>query len=279
MLCSFCEKRVVVAKGLCSACYYRQKRTGSLEYTRKGRVTYCEVEGCGEVAHAKKLCFMHYNRQRKHGHTNDTRPANWGEKHAHPLAEQWNYLHHKKGVELCAPEWRTDFERFVADVGERPSPKHRLKPRDRSRLIGPDNFVWVAPEYERQPGETVRDAENRAERGRRKSDPDKFRNLHLRKKYAGLTLAGVTLISEAQNHRCAICGEEEGVEIKGVKISLAVDHDHDTGDVRGLLCVKCNRGLGLFRDRPDLLTTAISYLRDPPAFKLPIPRRAPRTTT
>lgn len=261
MLCKVCEKRPVVAKGLCAACYTRWKRTGSTEYTRKGRVTYCSVEGCKEVSHAKKLCFMHYQRQRKHGHTNQTRPANWGEINAHPLIEQWNWLHHRKGVDLCAPEWRKDFGRFVADVGERPSPAHRLKPRDQTRLIGPDNFMWVAPEYARQPGETIQEGKNRAERGRRAAHPDKFKQYDLRKTYHGLTLAQVSELSRAQGGKCAICGEQEGTVIRGRTIALAVDHDHVSGKVRALLCVKCNRGLGLFMDSALLLDKAAEYLR------------------
>lgn len=272
MLCTFCEKRPIVAKGLCNACYTRKQRTGSLEFVRKGRVTYCSIDGCSDVAHAKKLCFMHYQRQRKHGHTDSTRPANWGEINAHPLIEQWNYLHHKKGVELCAPEWRTDFDRFAADVGERPSLAHKLKRRDANRLIGPDNFIWVVPAHTKIPGETQRESDSRGERSRRVDHPDKFRNLHLRKKYAGLSLSDVAAMSEKQGRKCAICGDET---------ALVVDHDHNDseGAIRGLLCNPCNRGLGFFRDSPDRLRAAIAYLANPPGEaqpRKPIKRRSPR---
>jgi hypothetical protein len=52
---------------------------------------------------------------------------------------------------------------------------------------------------------------------------------------------------------CTICGKEE---------RLVVDHDHETGKVRGLLCNHCNRGLGHFRDNIEFLEDAIKYLRD-----------------
>ncbi len=59
-----------------------------------------------------------------------------------------------------------------------------------------------------------------------------------------------------QNNSCAICGAHTA----GGKGSWHVDHNHTTNKVRGLLCHKCNTGLGLFSDNPDLLTKAREYL-------------------
>lgn len=261
MSCTYCHRDMTIAaKGLCRACYSRLQKHGTLEYLRKGKSQTCTVEGCGYKMASRGLCGMHLQRMRKHGHTDSTRPETWGEINKHPLTEQWNYLHHKKGIELCALEWRTDFRRFVADVGERPTPEHRLKPKDRNRLIGPDNFIWFAPEYPRQEGETQKQAERRAERARRADNPDKFKQYDLRKKYSGLNLADVSRLSEKQKNCCAICAEPETTKIKGKLIALAVDHNHETGKVRGLLCVKCNRGLGLFKDNRKLLLRAAAYL-------------------
>jgi hypothetical protein len=55
----------------------------------------------------------------------------------------------------------------------------------------------------------------------------------------------------ASSRFCTICGEEE---------TLVVDHDHKTNQIRGMLCNRCNKGLGLFRDNPDLLEYARIYL-------------------
>lgn len=54
---------------------------------------------------------------------------------------------------------------------------------------------------------------------------------------------------------CAICKKNN---LSGMR--LAVDHDHKTGTIRGLLCLKCNRGLGCFEDQDELLVAAAKYL-------------------
>jgi hypothetical protein len=63
-----------------------------------------------------------------------------------------------------------------------------------------------------------------------------------------------------QNHVCAICGQPETTTNMGTLRRLAVDHDHKTGCYRGLLCGKCNQGIGLFKDNVALLKQAIQYL-------------------
>lgn len=60
---------------------------------------------------------------------------------------------------------------------------------------------------------------------------------------------------------CEICHEEETLKNRGNTVTLSVDHDHSTGQVRGLLCSSCNKGLGFFRDSPELLIVAIDYIR------------------
>jgi len=76
-----------------------------------------------------------------------------------------------------------------------------------------------------------------------------------------MTLQDYTLILEKQNHKCAICGTDETFYDKnGLKSSLAVDHCHETGKLRGLLCHRCNTGIGSLRDSIDLLLKAIMYL-------------------
>ena len=63
-----------------------------------------------------------------------------------------------------------------------------------------------------------------------------------------------TLI-EAHGNVCGICGEAEMDNP-----SLSIDHCHTTGKIRGLLCTRCNRGLGLFKDNSKNLLNAVKYL-------------------
>lgn len=65
---------------------------------------------------------------------------------------------------------------------------------------------------------------------------------------------------QEQKGLCKICNTIESKTVDGIRYRLAVDHCHITGKVRGLLCTKCNRGLGFFLDSPIVLTNAIQYL-------------------
>lgn len=69
------------------------------------------------------------------------------------------------------------------------------------------------------------------------------------------TLAELEAVYDASNGVCAICGREE---LHGRKLSL--DHDHATGKLRGLLCRSCNTAIGMLRDDPNVVRSAMAYL-------------------
>ena len=78
----------------------------------------------------------------------------------------------------------------------------------------------------------------------------------------GLTPEAYDLIAAFNDNKCRICGKPEVARNRigtGIK-SLAVDHDHETGQVRGLLCTNCNTALGLFKDDVNSLKKAVAYL-------------------
>jgi hypothetical protein len=84
---------------------------------------------------------------------------------------------------------------------------------------------------------------------------EKARNGYLIR-YYGITLAKYEAILEAQGGACAICRKPASKFAR----SLAVDHDHRSGVVRGLLCPWCNRGLKYFNDDPDNHRRAAEHL-------------------
>lgn len=74
----------------------------------------------------------------------------------------------------------------------------------------------------------------------------------------GISGAEYDAMYAAQGGLCAICRQPDRVGIYGEV--LAIDHCHDAGRIRGLLCSNCNRGLGMFLDDPDRLMAAAAYL-------------------
>ena len=93
-------------------------------------------------------------------------------------------------------------------------------------------------------------------------DPEHHKILQIRHKY-GLEKNQMDHIIESQGGMCPICSKRPATH---------VDHNHDTGEVRGLLCNHCNRGIGLLGDDPEVLLRAIHYLGAGPLV-LPEPVR------
>ncbi len=85
----------------------------------------------------------------------------------------------------------------------------------------------------------------------RKKHQNKIRNYKLIKKY-NITLEDYNSMYNKQNGMCCICNTYYK--------ELVVDHNHENGKVRGLLCDICNRGLGHFKENIETLQNAINYL-------------------
>lgn len=86
-------------------------------------------------------------------------------------------------------------------------------------------------------------------------EADKDRKL---KRAYGISYKEYQIMLEAQNGQCAICGTTD----TGKRKAFHVDHDHETGEIRGLLCGNCNSGIGNLRDDVELLKRAIQYLEN-----------------
>ena len=74
----------------------------------------------------------------------------------------------------------------------------------------------------------------------------------------GISYEEYLMMLEAQQGGCAICGTTS----TGKRKAFAVDHNHETGKVRGLLCGNCNTGIGNLREDEGIMLRAIEYLRN-----------------
>lgn len=233
MACRHCKREMkIAARGLCAACYFRERKHGTLErgYSiNKGRV--CGVTGCEKAAFAKGMCESHYRQIAEH-------PARHG----------WRLLRSRAGEGGYPPAW-DHFEAFIADVGLRPGPKHQLRRVHPDKPWSRENATWLGPIGIKKPSNWS--VEDRAAYARA---------WNFRKKF-GLTTESFEAMLAAQNGACAVCLERETHTYKSGRIrELAVDHCHTTGKIRGALCRRCNQGLGSFNDDPEILRRAIAYL-------------------
>ena len=80
---------------------------------------------------------------------------------------------------------------------------------------------------------------------------------HVKKTY-GVERQEYEKLLDAQDGKCSICRSR--IKSKSRITRLVVDHNHDTGEIRGLLCNPCNLALGLFKDSPSVLKKAYQYL-------------------
>ena len=90
---------------------------------------------------------------------------------------------------------------------------------------------------------------------------EKAKDSRLRREYQ-ITLEEWNKVYEYQGRCCAICTRSKGTS--GKPLLMATDHCHFFGNLRGILCVTCNKGLGIFRDNLDNMKNAVLYLEHNP---------------
>lgn len=228
MSCSSCGNEKTIARGLCGGCYHRLRRSGSVKRKYVINSGKCQFKGCDKEAFAKNLCSHHYYRAQD------------------PLRTVWRLLRSRNHGQF--PSSWDSFERFVADVGVRPTPRHQLRRVDATKPYSKTNVHWLAPIA--------------AQDGMSKEDRASYsREWTLQRRFK-ITGAEFNAMLTKQRGVCAICEQAETHFHKsGKRKELSVDHCHDTGAIRGLLCVNCNRGLGYFKDSIDRIFRAAEYLR------------------
>ncbi len=89
-----------------------------------------------------------------------------------------------------------------------------------------------------------------------KRNPEVYKRAYL-KHFYNLPLEKYNKMFEEQNGCCAICNGHQST----FKKALHVDHDHETGKIRGLLCNSCNKGIGFLLDDSKILLSASQYLK------------------
>ncbi len=262
-------------RGMCLKHYHRWRRYGSTDDPRpeSTALVACSADGCDETPKSRGLCSKHYqaDQRLKYGHckvedcTNRaTNRQGWCAKH-YGRWLKWGDPHHVTErrkmalickVEDCGSPTRAkgycvghlaNFNKYGDPMG-RPPRTTRTCARCRKDFPVADFNINESKCY---PCCALHEQDRRATRLSR----------------AHGVVVTATELRERQESRCAICGTHES-EAGGNGRRLHVDHDHVTNEVRGLLCTRCNTGLGMFLDDIGRLEAAITYLKDPPARSL-----------
>lgn len=172
----------------------------------------------------------------------------------------------------CKKDFPASLEHFYKNSGG----KYGVTPRCK-KCVNEDNKASHAKRLAQNPDKVRAQANERSKRSyqkhldkrreghrehqrKRREDPEKLAKIQARKRAngAGLTPEQIDEIFRNQGSKCAICGSKN----PGTKIGWNLDHCHVTGKVRFILCAHCNRGLGAFKDRPDLMRKAADILED-----------------
>ena len=231
----------------------------------------CSVEGCTNAVHCKSMCQNHYRKQRKWGRpegpTDEQRkkpgpkadPSKPYSKHkpkkgrhrptpktecpvGHPYDEQNTYVD-SKGYRHCR-ECRAERMRDARPKGAGQGGHNRKKTHcPQGHAYDEENTLWRGNRRACRACALVNSARQNVKRYG--LDPEQFMSMLVR-----------------QNNACMICQVPFGAK------APHIDHDHaccsggkSCGQcVRGLLCADCNKGLGLFKDDPERLRSAIEYL-------------------
>ena len=150
-------------------------------------------------------------------------------------------------------QWREDHREDRREYSKQHYEKHREEILEKCKQYRKENSEKIQ-EYRRKRHENNPEKELERNRQYYIENRERERERSLKRNY-NLSREDWLGIWESQDGECAICGQSF------TKQSNAnVDHDHETDEVRGLLCNKCNLGIGLFNDDPELLLLAARYL-------------------
>jgi hypothetical protein len=245
--CSYCGDANIHAKGLCSTCYARNWRTGSLAKAAKKKhlMGYMKNKGpldcvsCGKEFRPRRNSQRHCSRK---CYDHDRRLQQPLEKVCKNEECRKHFSTTNRMQVFCSNECKVYHNNTVRETREA---------RAKECFVCGKTFITTSYHGKycsrecQQGSKPVKSAK---------------RAYDLKTKFK-LTQIEYNAMLDGQDGVCAICGGVEKVKVNGVTQRLAVDHDHKSGEIRGLLCINCNTGLGRFKDSKDLLTKAIKYLK------------------
>jgi len=153
---------------------------------------------------------------------------------------------------------KSGFRSACKECVNKSNSNYRLKHKDYHKNYYKENKDKVKKQAK---GYYLKNKERLNERCRKDYQKNKERYIERskvarRKRLFGLTPDDYNNMFDKQQGCCAICG----IHQSELKTALAIDHCHVTGQVRGLLCGKCNRALGLANDDIGILLTMVDYL-------------------
>ena len=143
-------------------------------------------------------------------------------------------------------------------TGQWPERRVRFKNGDKSdcRFENLTLFNGLAGEFDHK----TREGRQAYQNAYRAKTPNQQKARALRDSF-GLSLDEYEKMLKTQNGKCAICNQPETHQRNGKLKALAVDHNHKSGAIRGLLCSDCNTGIGKLKDDPSILRLAAQYLK------------------
>lgn len=217
----------------------------------------CTAEGCGRVQRAKGLCVHHYNRGRAAVSPECTIP----DCTAAQQARGWCNTHYARWYRLGDPGKVSAAGYVRASALEREcyccqkvKSRENFPISNRTKRMG----TWCL--------QCIESHNDLYQRSQKRVDLNHARKALIREQTLSRVLAkhGMSVddyrgMIKRQGDKCAICGTDR-CDPSGRMQRWCIDHDHTTGQVRGLLCRACNLGLGSFADNKDRMHAAIAYL-------------------
>lgn len=171
-------------------------------------------------------------------------------------------MHYSRWLRHGDPTKTTRRPASTADAPEKFCPRcHTVKPRAEfgTRSNGKPKGYCTPCEAAYQASHAATAEGREMRRAARSKWNDGNHDYFLRYRY-GITAEDYAAMVTHQGDRCAICGTDS----PGTRTKVwSVDHCHTTNEVRGLLCHRCNMGLGYFKDDPERLAAAVRYLIRP----------------